>query len=98
MENAGKLAGVYVGKQKETGKTETACAELIPDHGLRGDNHAGHDPRRQVSLFARETLNQLLAEGFNVTAPQLSANLFTEKINLNALKPGTKLRIGETRL
>jgi len=98
METWGKLAGVYAGKQKGTGKAETSFAELVAGYGLRGDNHAGRDPHRQVSLFARETLNQLLAEGFNVTAPQLSANLFTEKINLNALKPGTQLRIGETRL
>jgi MOSC domain-containing protein YiiM len=96
MENGGKLAGVYVGKQKGTGKVETGCAELIAGHGLRGDNHAGRDPRRQVSLFAQETLNQLLAEGFNITASNLSANLFTEQIKLDSLKPGTQLRIGQS--
>jgi len=95
---AGKLAGIYVGNQKGTGKAEIARAELIADHGLRGDSHAGRHPRRQISLFAQETLHQLLAEGFRVTAPQLSANLFTEKINLDALKPGMRLRVGETLL
>lgn len=98
MENGGKLAGVYAGKQKGTGKAETDCAELIAGHGLRGDSHAGRDPHRQVSLFARETLNQLLAEGFSVTAPQLSANLFTENVILNSLKPGTRIRVGQTLL
>jgi MOSC domain-containing protein YiiM len=94
----GKLAGVYVGKQKGIGKTETVSAELIPDHGLHGDHHAGRDPRRQVSLFALETLNQLRAEGFIVSASQLSANLFTENIKLNSLKTGTRIRIGQTVL
>jgi len=95
---AGKLAGIYIGSQKGTGKAYLTCAELVAEYGLRGDNHAGRDARRQVSLFAQETLSQLLAEGFNVTAPQLSANLFTEKINLNALKPGVRLRVGQTVL
>lgn len=94
----GKLTGVYVGKQKGAGKDETVCAELVAGHGLRGDSHAGRDARRQVSLFAQETLDQLLAEGFNVTPSNLSANLFTENIKLNSLKPGAQLRVGETLL
>lgn len=94
----GKLTGVYVGKQKGEGKTEVASAELLADHGLSGDSHAGRDPRRQVSLFAQETLAQLLAEGFNVSHEQLSANLFTKNIKLDSLKPGTRLRIGQTLL
>ncbi len=94
----GKLAGVYVGKQKGEGKTEVASAELLANHGLSGDSHAGRHPQRQVSLFALETFNQLLAEGFQVTPEQLSANLFTENIELDSLKPGTRLRIGRTLL
>lgn len=94
----GKLAGVYVGKQKGEGKTEVASAELIANHGLSGDSHAGRHPQRQVSLFALETFNQLLTEGFQVTPEKLSANLFTENIKLNSLKPGTRLRVGRTLL
>jgi MOSC domain-containing protein YiiM len=91
----GKLAGVYVGSQKGEGKTPVESAELIVDHGLRGDSHAGRDPHRQVSLFAAETLRDLQNEGFEVSAGSLSANLFTENIELNALKPRTALRIGD---
>ncbi len=90
----GKLAGVYVGSQKGEGKTPVESAELIVDHGLRGDSHAGRDPNRQVSLFAAETLRELQNEGFEVSAGSLSANLFTENIELNTLKSGTALRIG----
>lgn len=94
----GKIVGVYVGKQKGEGKTEVASAELIVDYGLRGDRHAGRNQRRQVSLFAKETFDQLLAEGFTATPSQLSANLFTETIKLNSLKPGMQLRIGSVLL
>jgi MOSC domain-containing protein YiiM len=94
----GKLAGVYVGSQKGEGKTPVESAELIVDHGLRGDSHAGRDPRRQVSLFAAETLRELQDEGFKVSAEQISANFFTENIRLDSLKPGARLRIGDALL
>src|SRR5262245_54888427 len=91
----GKLAGVYLGSRKGEGKTSVESAELIADHGLRGDSHAGRDPDRQVSLFATETMREVQNEGFEVSAGSLSANLFTENIDLNSLKPGAQLRIGE---
>lgn len=94
----GNVVGIYVGKQKGEGKTEVAFAEFVAGHGVRGDSHAGRDARRQVSLFAQETLNQLLAEGFPVTASALSANLFIEGLNLDSLRPGTQLRIGDVEL
>ncbi len=94
----GNVVGIYVGKQKGEGKTEVAFAEFVAEHGVRGDSHAGRDARRQVSLFAQETLNQLLAEGFTVTASALSANLFIEGLNLNSLRPGTQLRVGDVVL
>jgi MOSC domain-containing protein YiiM len=90
----GKLVGVYAGSRKGEGKTQVESAELIVDHGLRGDSHAGRDPNRQVSLFAAETLRELQDEGFQVSAESLSANLFTENIGLDSLKPGVRLRIG----
>jgi len=91
----GKLTGVYVGSRKGEGKTPVESAELIADHGLCGDSHAGRDPDRQVSLFAAETLRKIQNEGFEISAGSLSANLFTENIDLDSLKPGSRLRIGE---
>ncbi|HZF41022.1 MAG TPA: MOSC domain-containing protein, partial [Blastocatellia bacterium] len=68
----GKLAGVYVGSRKGEDKTPVEFAELIADHGLRGDSHAGRDPDRQISLFAAETLREIQNEGFEVSAGSLS--------------------------
>jgi MOSC domain-containing protein YiiM len=92
----GKLIGIYTGSRKGGGKALVESAELIANHGLRGDHHAGRDPNRQVSLFAGEILDELRSEGFGVSAENLSANLFTENIGINSLIPGTQLRIGET--
>src|SRR5262249_52042283 len=84
----GKLAGIYVGLRKGESKTPVESAELVAGHGLRGDSHAGRDPDRQVSLFAAETLREIQNEGFEASAGSLSANLFTENIDLDSLKPG----------
>ena|SRR5262245_2028621 len=97
-ETCGKLMGVYLGAEKGAGKTSIQFAELVVDHGLKGDSHAGRDPRRQLSLFAVERLRDLQSEGFNVSAGQLSANLITENIELDSLTPLTRLRIGETEI
>lgn len=94
----GRLTSIHIGARKGGGKAAVDSAELIADHGLRGDSHAGRDARRHVSLFAAETLAQLRAEGFSVAPEQLAANLFTEQIDLNALPPGARLRVGETTL
>jgi MOSC domain-containing protein YiiM len=94
----GTLSGIFVGAKKGEGKASVESAEMIVDHGLRGDSHAGRDPRRQVSLFATERLRELQAEGFDVSAEQLSANLFTEHIPLDSLKPRTRLRLGEAEI
>jgi len=92
----GKLIGIYLGSRKGEEKAPVESAELIADHGLLGDSHAGRDLNRQVSLFAAETLREIQNEGFNVSAESLSANLFTENINLDSLRPGARIRVGET--
>jgi MOSC domain-containing protein YiiM len=94
----GKLTGIYIGNPESEVKTSVEAAELISGHGLCGDSHAGRDPNRQVSLFATEVLIDLQADGFKVPPERLSANLFTENIQLNSLEPGTRLRIGETEV
>lgn len=93
-----KLAGIYSGAEKGAGKAAVASAELIADHGLQGDAHAGTHPRRHVSLFAQEVMLALQHEGFNVTPGALSANLFTENLPLDDMKPGTQLRLGDAVL
>ncbi len=93
--DGGKLTGIFIGLEKGAGKQPLPEAELVAEHGLRGDRHAGKNPQRQVSLFSAERLRELQSEGFEVSAEELSANLFTEHIDLDALKPRTQLRIGE---
>ncbi len=96
MVMAGKLAGIYIGARKGERKISVETAELIADHGLKGDSHAGHDSQLQVSLFAVETLRELISEGYRVSPEELRANLFTETVKLDSLEPGARLVVGET--
>ncbi len=89
------IVGVYVSAKRGEGKTAVESAEFIADYGIRGDAHAGQSPHRQISLFEIEVLRELAAEGLEVFAESVSANLITEGVNLNALGPGARLRIGE---
>lgn len=90
----GKVVGLYIGAEKGAGKTAVESAELVADYGIRGDSHAGSDDR-QISLFESEVLSQLQAEGLDVSAEGISANLFTEGIALSSLEPGARLRVDE---
>lgn len=92
----GKLIGLYVGAKKGEPKAAVESANLVTGHGVDGDSHAGLDPKRQISLFAVEVLRELKAEGIDVSAGAIGANLVTEGLDLNALGPGARLRVGET--
>lgn len=92
----GRLVNIFIGSQKGASKMSVVSAELIPDHGVSGDHHAGTKPHRQVSLFASETLQEIQAAGIDVAAAELSTNLLTEGIAIDTLTAGTKLQIGTT--
>jgi MOSC domain-containing protein YiiM len=94
----GKLINIFIGPQKGASKQSVPSAELIPDHGVRGDHHAGTKPHRQVSLFASETLQEIQAAGIDVAAEELSANLLTAGLAIDTLAEGTKLKIGTALL
>ena len=91
-----KLIGIFTGTQKGQNKIAIPTAELIPDHGLSGDHHAGLKPHRQVSLFASEILNQIIEAGIAISPEELSTNLLTVGLPLDTLAAGTRLKIGTT--
>ena len=90
----GKIVRIFIGSQKGVSKTSVSSAKLISDHGMSGDYHAGVKPHRQVSLFANEALHEIQNAGIVVTPEELSTNLLTEGIGIDALVTGTKLKIG----
>lgn len=69
--------------------------------GLAGDgrNHAKHiRPDRALSLWDHEILQQLVAEGFQLTPGAAGENLTVCGLNVQQLSPGTLLRVGDVVL
>ena len=89
-------------------KSSVDQARLLQGIGLEGDVHSGvtvqhrsrvrADPTqpnlRQVHLLHFELIQELRAEGFNVSPGSMGENLTTVGIDLLGLPPGTLLNIG----
>lgn len=69
-------------------------AEIVPEHGIRGDAHA-RDWHRQVSLLATESIDQMRAKGLDLAWGAFGENLVTAGVDLKSLPVGTRLQIGE---
>ncbi|MDD5104978.1 MAG: MOSC domain-containing protein [Desulfuromonadaceae bacterium] len=78
-------------------KTPVPSVELVAEHGMAGDAHAG-DWHRQVSLLAQESIDKMRAMGLSVSAGDFAENITTTGIDLASLPIGTRLSIGSTLL
>lgn len=68
-------------------------ARVLTDFGLEGCAHARAGGNRQVLLVDRETL-----EAMELQPGILRENITTDGLNVNSLRIGQQLRIGEARL
>jgi len=89
-----KVVSVNISKKKGTAKTPVDSIELIKDHGVKGDAHAGPG-LRQVSMLAQESY-----EKFNdknticVKHGEFGENIVTQGVILHKLALGTRFKIG----
>lgn len=77
------------------------AAVSVAIEGLQGDgrNHAKHiRPDRALSVWDHENLQQLVAEGFQLTPGAAGENLTVSGLNVQQMLPGTLLRIGDVVL
>jgi MOSC domain-containing protein YiiM len=72
---------------------ELLLAEAAQDSGFVGCAHARPGGQRQVLLVDRETLDALA-----LLPGMIRENITTEGLNVNGLKPGEILRVGEALL
>ena len=78
-------------------KKPVTSVELVIEHGIAGDAHAG-DWHRQVSLLAQESIDKMRAMGLTVSAGDFAENITTLGIDLVSLPIGSRLAIGTTLL
>jgi MOSC domain-containing protein YiiM len=92
-----QLKAVCISDKKGVRKTPVAEVELLENHGVAGDAHAG-DWHRQVSLLAQESIDKMVALGLTVSAGDFGENLTTTGIDLVSLPIGSRLQVGESLL
>lgn len=90
-----KVIAVCISKNKGERKTPVKSVNVLPNHGIDGDAHAG-DWHRQVSLLAQESIEKMQRLGLSVSAGDFAENITTIGIDLPKLAIGTKLKVGET--
>ncbi|MBU5613862.1 MOSC domain-containing protein [Geomonas azotofigens] len=93
----GRVRAVCTSRNKGERKTPVPSVEVVEDHGIEGDAHAGvwH---RQVSLLAMESIEKMRKLGLSVDTGDFAENITTSGIELPTLPIGTRLKVGETVL
>ncbi|NLA81163.1 MAG: MOSC domain-containing protein [Chloroflexi bacterium] len=92
-----KVFALCISEAKGTQKHEVASVELIPDHGIKGDAHAGNW-HRQVSLLSEETVEDFRLRGVEVDNGAFGENILIEGLNPVLLPVGSKLQIADALL
>jgi len=92
-----KIESIAVSRKKGTRKTRIEETELIADHGLEGDAHAG-PWHRQVSFLSSESIQKAREKGLDVTFGDFAENIATSGIDWQKVPIGTKLRVGDSAL
>ncbi|MDR1100270.1 MAG: MOSC domain-containing protein [Treponema sp.] len=93
----GIVRAVCQSAEKGTAKHNIGRGELVANHGLLGDAHAG-SRHRQISLLSLEKINEFRARGAEVADGAFGENLVVEGIDFAKLPVGAILRCGEAVL
>ena len=92
-----KIVSIAISKKKGTPKDSVDEANVIQDHGLEKDAHAG-PWHRQVSFLAAESIERAQARGLDVDFGAFAENIATRGIDWEKVPVGTRMRLGESAL
>lgn len=93
-----KVVAINISEAKGVPKKTVETGELIAEHGLKGDAHAGNW-HRQVSFLGIESIEKMQALGVKgLCTGKFAENITTEGIELYSLPLGTRLTIGDSLL
>ncbi len=94
---SGTLLHVCISAKKGVTKHEIPSANLMVEHGMEGDAHAG-DWHRQVSLLAHRDIEFMRAKGLHLKPGAFGENLVVDGIDTDELGVGSRLGIGDVLL
>ncbi len=90
-----KIVSIAVSRKKGTRKKLVDRANVIENHGLEGDAHAG-PWHRQVSFLSAESIQGAREKGLEVDFGDFAENVATEGIDWKHLPVGTRVKLGKT--
>lgn len=93
----GKIMAVCTSEVKGVQKEKKDSIELVVEHGIQGDAHAGKW-HRQVSLLSYEKIEAFKARGVELKDGAFGENVVVAGIDLSSLPVGTRLLSGEVEL
>lgn len=108
----GTVVAVSSNAKHEFSKPVKDAVNLVEDHGVEGDTHAGRfmqhrylaktmpalPNNRQVHLMASELFTELALNGFDVAPGDLGENVTTAGLDLIKFPLGTRLQIGPSAI
>jgi len=92
-----KIASIAISKKKGTIKKCVETAELIKNHGIKDDAHAG-DWHRQLSFLASESIENASSEAFKLNFGDFAENVATTGIDWKNQPVGQVFKLGEKAL
>ncbi|MCP4694033.1 MAG: MOSC domain-containing protein [Desulfobacterales bacterium] len=90
-----EIVSIALSRKKGTRKTVVERANILPDHGLEGDAHAG-PWHRQVSFLAAESIESAREKGLDVTFGDFAENIATTGVEWTRLPIGARVRLGDS--
>ncbi len=92
-----KIESIAISRKKGTRKTPVDEAQLLQNHGIKDDAHAG-SWHRQVSFLSSENIEKARSRGLDVSFGDFAENIATRGIDWKNIPVGTKVQIGESAL
>ena len=89
-----KIVSIAVSKKKGTTKKVITEAELIENHGIKNDAHAG-DWHRQLSFLASESIDGASSEEFPLNFGDFAENIATTGIDWKIQPIGQQFKLGD---
>ncbi len=84
----------YEEKRRDYLRVPIPQAMLIANHGIEGDQKAGHHPDRQLNLISTEWLAVQRTKGYRTAPGQWGEQITLTGVAVETLPPGTRLRLG----
>lgn len=94
MRHSFTLCSLNISLKKGETKSPVPALDLVVDHGIKGDAHAG-SWHRQISLLADEDIDTMRGLGIEIKYGDFAENITTRGVSLSDLPVGTRLVLGE---